>query len=77
MRAEGGGGRIIVTTVGTMMKEAMVMVIMVVMTNTRCGGSGMVEAIVVFVFMGALRVDRKSTRLNSSHESTSRMPSSA
>ena len=24
-----------------------------------------------------LRVDRKSTRLNSSHESTSRMPSSA
>lgn len=31
------------------MKEAMVMVIMVVMTNTRCGGSGMVEAIVVVV----------------------------
>ena len=26
---------------------------------------------------GQVRVDRKSTRLNSSHESTSRMPSSA
>ena len=28
-------------------------------------------------FGGVARIDRKSTRLNSSHESTSRMPSSA
>ena len=35
-----------------------------------------VPAMLLFV-VAALVVDRKSTRLNSSHESTSRMPSSA
>ncbi len=30
-----------------------------------------------FIFIGAIAVDRKSTRLNSSHLARSRMPSSA
>ena len=30
-----------------------------------------------YILEGALRLDRKSTRLNSSHQHTSRMPSSA
>ena len=32
---------------------------------------------VIYAFSEPLLVDRKSTRLNSSHQSTSRMPSSA
>ena len=40
-------------------------------------GAEFLAMILVIVYVGAVAVDRKSTRLNSSHTHLSRMPSSA